>query len=100
MPHLYTSAVNYFDLALPLFDHVSAYRFRIVLNRTVLVLGYSCMNALAQARDALRLRNSINYDMLTGAHSRRNLFDADQKNLRCEQTPNKYSTTASNKFAK
>jgi hypothetical protein len=74
MPHLYTSAVNYFELALPLFDQASAYRFRIVLNVTVLVLGYSCMNALAQARDALRLRDSIDYDMLTGAHSRRYLL--------------------------
>jgi diguanylate cyclase (GGDEF)-like protein len=93
MPHLYTSAVNYFDLTLPLIDQASAYRFRIVLNVTVLVLGYSCMNALAQARDALRLRDSIDYDMLTGAHSRRYLFDTDEKNLRRERTANKYSTT-------
>jgi diguanylate cyclase (GGDEF)-like protein len=93
MPHLYTSAVNYFDLALPLFDQASAYRFRVVLNVTVLVLGYSCMNALAQARDALRLRDSIDYDMLTGAHSRRYLFDADEKNLRREKICNKHSTT-------
>jgi diguanylate cyclase (GGDEF)-like protein len=93
MPHLYTSVVNYFDLALPLFDQASAYRFRIFLNVTVLVLGYSCMNALAQARDALRLRDSIDYDMLTGAHSRRYLFDADEKNLRRERVSNKHSTT-------
>jgi hypothetical protein len=78
MPHLYTSVVNYFDLALPLFDQASTYRFRIVLNVTVLVLGYSCMNALAQARDALRLRDSIDYDMLTGAHSRHRSFQASQ----------------------
>jgi Diguanylate cyclase, GGDEF domain len=50
---------------------------RIVLNVTVLVLGYSCMNALAQARDALQLHESINYDMLTGAHSRRFLFSVN-----------------------
>jgi diguanylate cyclase (GGDEF)-like protein len=74
-PHLYTSLVNSFELNLPLFDNAAAYRFRIILNVTVLVLGYSCMNALVQARDALHLHESINYDMLTGAHSRRYLFD-------------------------
>jgi diguanylate cyclase (GGDEF)-like protein len=76
-PHLYTSIVNSFGLNLPLFDNAAAYRFRIVLNVTVLVLGYSCMNALAQARDALQLHESINYDLLTGAHSRRFLFNAN-----------------------
>jgi diguanylate cyclase (GGDEF)-like protein len=93
LPHMYTSGVGYFDLNLPLFDTALAYRFRIVLNVTVLVLGYSCMNALTQARDSIRLRESVDYDMLTGAHSRRYLFDADEKILRRERNSNSHSTT-------
>jgi diguanylate cyclase len=93
VPHLYTSMVSLYGLDWPMVDNAAAYRFRIVLNVTVLVLGYSCMNALAQARDALRLHESIDFDMLTGAHSRRYLFDADQQILRREQNLNKHSTT-------
>jgi diguanylate cyclase (GGDEF)-like protein len=93
MPHLYTSAVNFFELDWPLIDSAAAYRLRIVLNVTVLVFGYSCMSALAQARDELRLHESIDYDMLTGAHSRRYLFNADQHILRREQNMNQHSTT-------
>jgi diguanylate cyclase (GGDEF)-like protein len=93
LPHLYTSGVTYFELTLPLFDAALAYRFRIVLNVTVLVLGYSCMNALTQARDALALRESIDFDMLTGAHSRRYLFEADDKILRRERVAKTHATT-------
>jgi diguanylate cyclase (GGDEF)-like protein len=93
VPHLYTSMVNGYELDWLIIDNAAAYRFRIILNVTVLVLGYSCMNALAQARDALRLNESIDYDMLTGAHSRRYLFDADKDILRREQNLNKHSTT-------
>jgi diguanylate cyclase (GGDEF)-like protein len=93
MPHLYTSMVKGYELDWLIIDNAEAYRFRIILNVTVLVLAYSCMNALAQARDALRLHESIDFDMLTGAHSRRYLFDADQQILRREQNLNKHSTT-------
>jgi diguanylate cyclase (GGDEF)-like protein len=93
LPHLYTACVGYFDLNLPPFNTAIAYRFRIVLNVTVLVLGYACMNALTQARDKIELRESIDYDMLTGAHSRRYLFDADEKILRRERNSKAHSTT-------
>jgi diguanylate cyclase (GGDEF)-like protein len=93
VPHLYTSGVTYLALPLPLFDAAAAYRFRIVLNVAVLVLGYSCMNALTQARDALALRESVDFDMLTGAHSRRYLFAADDKILCRERLAKTHATT-------
>jgi diguanylate cyclase (GGDEF)-like protein len=43
------------------------------------VLGYACVVAFIQSRITHVLKNSVDFDMLTGAHSRRYLFDVGDK---------------------
>jgi diguanylate cyclase (GGDEF)-like protein len=43
------------------------------------VLSYACVVAFIQSRVTHALKKSVNFDMLTGAHSRRYLFDIGDK---------------------
>jgi diguanylate cyclase (GGDEF)-like protein len=92
-PHLYSALVEYFGWTVPSLDSAITYRFRIALNVVIMVLGYSCMNGLVQMRDAGLMRESLNQDVLTGAVSRRHLFEVGDAWLAAERAQGHFSTT-------
>jgi diguanylate cyclase (GGDEF)-like protein len=52
-----------------------SFRFGVLILAAMPVLMYACVVGTIQARIAAKLRQSVHHDMLTGAHSRRFLFE-------------------------
>jgi diguanylate cyclase (GGDEF)-like protein len=52
-----------------------AFRLGVLVLAAMPVLLYACVLGTIQARIAAKLRQSVHHDMLTGAHSRRYLFE-------------------------
>jgi diguanylate cyclase (GGDEF)-like protein len=57
------------------------YRLRLIIWALYPILLYACITSTIHARLAAKLRNAADLDMLTGAHSRRYLFEAGAKIL-------------------
>jgi diguanylate cyclase (GGDEF)-like protein len=58
------------------------------------ILGYSTLVGLIQTRLASRLRESIDFDMLTGAHSRRYLFEVGEQIIEKRKQSQEFETVA------
>jgi diguanylate cyclase (GGDEF)-like protein len=58
------------------------FRFGVLVLAAMPVLMYACVLGTIQARISAKLRQSVHHDMLTGAHSRRFLFEKGDELLR------------------
>jgi diguanylate cyclase (GGDEF)-like protein len=58
------------------------------------ILGYAALVGLIQARLSSRLRESIDFDMLTGARSRRYLFEAGEQIIEKRKQSSEFGTVA------
>jgi diguanylate cyclase (GGDEF)-like protein len=59
----------------------NTYRLRALVWAITPALAYACVMGVIQTRSTKRLRDSVNTDILTGAHSRRYLLTAGQRLL-------------------
>ncbi len=57
------------------------YRIRLIIWAVYPILLYACVTSIIHARLAAKLRNAADLDVLTGAHSRRYLFEAGEQIL-------------------